>query len=211
MKNLYIIGARGFGREIYHLATQTNEYLKDFQIAGFLDDKKDALNGYDNYPPIVSSVEDYNLQEDDVFICALGDVRYKKKYVEMIQKKGGKFFTLVHPTSYISGNTILGEGCIVCAYTRISCDAIVGSFNTFQPFTAIGHDVRIGDFNHFNTYSFLGGFVEIKNSVTLHTGAIVHPHKKVEDNSIVGAGCVVLRNVKSNCTVYGNPAKTLTF
>ena len=203
---MYIIGARGFGREIYNLALETEAYGTEYVIAGFLDDKSDALDGYYGYPPIVSSVENYIPKKNDVFICALGDVIYKKKYIELILSKGGNFINLKHKDAYISNNVKLGNGCIFCAYSRISCDIEIGDFNTFQPFSLAGHDVRIGNYCHFNTYAFMGGFVEIGNNVTLHTGAIIHPHKKVGNNSIVGAGAVVIRNVRDNVTVYGNPA-----
>jgi acetyltransferase-like isoleucine patch superfamily enzyme len=73
----------------------------------------------------------------------------------------------------------------------------------------LGHDAKVSSNCQLNTYSFLGGFVEIGNNVTLHTGAIVVPHKKVYDNSIVGAGSVAIRNVKENTTVFGIPALTI--
>lgn len=211
MKKLYIIGARGFGREIYHLAKESTGYLSQFEIAGFLDDNSNALDHYPGYPDIVDSVENFTPSENDLFVCALGDVAYKRRYVDSVLSKGGQFINLIHKDAYISDNVKLGTGCIFCAYSRISCDVTIGDFNTFQPFTAVGHDVAIGNFCHFNTYSFLGGFVEIGNSVTLHTGAIVHPHKKVGNGCVVGAGAVVLRNVTENTTVYGNPAKVLKF
>ena len=91
MKNLLIIGARGFGREVYNLFLESKSNLPDIQIKGFLDDKADALDSFSNYPSIISSVEDYIIEETDVFVCALGDVNYKKKYVEIIKSKGGKF------------------------------------------------------------------------------------------------------------------------
>ncbi len=211
MRHLYIIGARGFGREVYNLFMECSSLHSEIECAGFLDDKLSALEGYLNYPPIISSVEDYQVEEDDVFICALGDTKWKRYYSEMIISKGGKFISIIHPTAYIGSNTNIGNGCIICANVRISCDVKVGSYNTFQPFTVVGHDVTIGNYNHFNTYSFLGGFVDIRNGVTLHTGAIIHPHKKVLDNSIVGAGAVVIRDVKEHSTVYGNPAKILSY
>ncbi|HJY11908.1 MAG TPA: hypothetical protein VJ304_03925, partial [Flavobacterium sp.] len=87
MKNLIIIGARGYGREVCGLARQCSGYNTEYIIKGFLDDKLDALNGFDNYPDIISSVENYEIQENDVFVCALGSVQWKKHYVEIILSK----------------------------------------------------------------------------------------------------------------------------
>lgn len=209
MKHLIIIGARGFGREIYFAALESIGYQTDYEIKGFLDDKSDALASYHGYPPIIDSVENYMPQPDDVFICALGDVKYKKKYVNMILAKGGTFINLIHKDAYVSPNACLGTGCIILAYARISCDVVIGDFVSFQPFSVIGHDTKIGSFCHFNTYSFAGGFVDIQDMVTINTGAIIHPQKKVMSEAIVGAGAFVIRNVKENQTVYGNPAIVL--
>ena len=78
MRNLYIIGARGFGREIFSLYLACKSSLKDVECKGFLDDKTDALDGFNGYPPIISPVEDYIPKENDVFICALGDPKWVK-------------------------------------------------------------------------------------------------------------------------------------
>jgi hypothetical protein len=86
MKNLIIIGARGFGREIYNIATQCKEFNSEWLIKGFLDDNKNVLDDFKNYPPILSSFEDYEVQEDDLFICALGEVKFKEKYINFIYK-----------------------------------------------------------------------------------------------------------------------------
>ena len=206
MKNLLIIGARGFGREIYNLAKECEGYNTEFIIKGFLDDNVKALDGYLNYPSIISSVEDYKPEREDVFICALGDVYYKKKYVDIILSKGGNFINLIHPTAYISSNVEIGTGCIIGRSVQISCDVKIGNYVTLQVFVDIGHDCIIGDFCHLNSYTFMGGYVELEDMVTLHTASIIHPHKKVGYGGVVGAGAFVIRNVKNNTSVYGNPA-----
>ena len=53
MKNLLIIGARGFGREIFNMAHDCNGFGSEFIIKGFLDDKKDALDNFNGYVPIM--------------------------------------------------------------------------------------------------------------------------------------------------------------
>lgn len=51
MKKSVIIGASGFGREVYCSATESIGYEEIFDIKGFLDNKSNALPGY-KYPPI---------------------------------------------------------------------------------------------------------------------------------------------------------------
>jgi sugar O-acyltransferase (sialic acid O-acetyltransferase NeuD family) len=206
MKNLLIIGARGFGREVFVTALNSVGYGVDFVIKGFLDDKQDALLGYENYPPIISSVEDYNVESNDVFICALGDVHFKKMYVEKILKKKGVFINIIEKNVIFGLNTKFGVGCIFRSYVNISVDVSIGDFNTFQPYCVIGHDSKIGNFCHLNTYSFMGGYSVIEDNVTIQTGGILLPHKKAQNEAVIGAGSVALKNVKEGKTVFGLPA-----
>ena len=209
MNNLIIIGARGFGREIYNLATQCDGYSTEFEVKGFLDDKADALDGFNCYPPILGAVESYVIQLGDIFVCAQGDPKYKKHYVELVKGMGGRFQTLIHPSSIVNSNTVLGQGCLILPNVYISCDVQVEDFVTFQPFCVIGHDARIGAFSHLNCYAFMGGYAQCEEGVTLHTGAKVLPHKKIGAWSTVGAGSVVLRSVRTRQTVFGVPAMTI--
>ena len=209
MKQLIIIGARGFGREIYYLAQNSIGYLTDYEVKGYLDDKKDALEGYEGYPPIISSVEDYRVCSDDVFICALGDPKYKKQYVNTIKEKGGCFLSLIHKKANIIPTAKIGTGCIVFQNVTVSADVVVGDFVTLQPMVFLGHDAKIGEWSHLNTNSVCNGYVELGECVQIHTSAIVVPKIKIGNNSVVGAGSVVLRKVADNVTVFGNPAKKI--
>lgn len=211
-QQLIIIGARGFGREVYFLAQECIAAgTLDIAIKGFLDDKADALDSYCGYPPIIDSVEKYQIEPDDVFICALGDVRYKKQYAEMIIDKGGRFISLIHPSATIKHNATVASGCIILDQALISVDVTIEDFVTVQPFSVIGHDARIGKWSHLNTYSFMGGFATLAQGATLHTGAKIVPHKKVGEWATVGAGSVVIRNVPANISVFGIPATKIDF
>lgn len=211
MKNLIIIGARGYGREVYNLAIKCLGFKSEYIIKGFLDDKSDALFGFNNYPDIICSVEDYVLCEDDVFICALGDVRYKKHYAEIIISKGGEYINLIHPNVEIDSNTKLGMGCIISNNTRISCDINIGDFVSINSNTVLGHDTIIGNFVHIGAFSFFGGGSSVGDLVTIHPRVSIIPKKRIDEGSTVGIGSVVLRNVKSGITVMGNPAKKIIF
>tara|TARA_B110000208_G_scaffold178287_1_gene226142 strand:+ start:139 stop:768 length:630 start_codon:yes stop_codon:yes gene_type:complete len=209
MKNLIIIGARGFGREVFSLAKQCKGFNKEYSIKGFLDDKRDALDTFANYPPILSSVETYTIKKEDVFVCALGDVVFKEKYVNLILQKGGAFMNLIHPNVTINSNCTIGKGLIILNHVIITNDCFLEDFITIQPFSLIGHDVYIGSYCHLNAYSFMGGYSILEDMVTLHTKATILPHKKVGKLSTVGASSLVIKNVKPNITVFGSPAKKI--
>lgn len=209
MKELLIIGARGFGRVVYDLALECIKSGLNFKIKGFLDDDANALNGYEGYPSIISSVENYNISENDVFICALGTPVYKKKYVDIIASKGGHFISLVHPTAALGRNAVLGEGCIICLNTNIGQDVKLGNFVTLDGYSSVGHDASVGDYSHIGAYSFAAGYVHIESGVVVHPGAKIVPHKRIGRDSIIGVGSVVISNVREGSTVFGNPAKKM--
>lgn len=209
MKNLLIIGARGWGREVYNMLPQCVGYGTDFAVKGFLDDKTDALEGMAGYPPIIDSVEHYLPQKDDVFTCALGDAHWKKHYTGIILEKGGIFMNIIHNTASIGRNTLFGTGCIICDRAGISCDISIGNFVTAQSAAIVGHDARIGDYCHLGVRSFMGGGSLLGDLTTIQTSSIILPHIRVGSNCVVGAGAVVIKKVKDGETVYGNPARKL--
>jgi sugar O-acyltransferase (sialic acid O-acetyltransferase NeuD family) len=209
MKNLIIISAGGMGREIFNLATICNGYNKDYTIKGFIDDDGEALNSFKGYPPVISSIKDYSIQPDDVFICSTGDVTQKKENIQVILNKGGEFISLIHPDASICHNAIIGNGCIILENAYIGCDSQIDNFVTIQISAVIGHDVKVGKYSRVDNFVVCVGGIELKEEVTVHTSAVINHNVIVERNAYVGACSFVIRRVKEYTTVFGNPAKKL--
>jgi len=209
MKQLLIIGARGFGREVYRTFLHTEPYLsKEIAVKGFLDDKADALDGYEgDWPPNIGPVDTYEVSEDDVFFCALGDAHYRKYYAGIIENKGGEFINIIHPTSSISPIARIGRGCVIGPYTTISPNVTVGNHVMIQSFVALGHDSVVENCASIESYVFLGGYAKVGELSTMHTKSSVLPHKSVGKDCVVGFGSVVMRNFKDGSHVFGNPAR----
>lgn len=206
MKNLLIIGARGWGREVLW-AFQS---VSDISIKGFLDDDIHALDGLrGDFPPIISSVEEYEVQPDDVFFCALGDPEYRNKYVNIIECKGGHFVSYISPQAQISPNAVIGEGSYIGPLSIISDNVNIGKHVMIHGMSTLGHDVRIGDFVSIEAYCFFGGCAEVGDFSSIHVRSTILRHKKIGVCVSVGAASVVIRNVKDNYHVFGNPAKRI--
>lgn len=213
MKHLLIIGARGWGREVYAGLLQTQMYFNgELDVKGFLDSKTDAFEGLKgSYPPIICSPEDYEIQQDDVFFVALGEPKWRRYYAEMITQKGGKFISIISDHAYIVPTATIGNGTYVSRWTTISDNVTLGEHVMIHAFTTIGHDAKIGSYSSIESYCFIGGYAKIGVESTMHVRSQIVPHKKIGDKAVVGACSVVMRNINNEEHVFGNPAKRMEF
>lgn len=208
MKNLVIIGAGGMGRSIYDNALESVGYGEFFTIKGFIDDNISALDKFENYPPILGTIQNYVPMHNDVFVSSIGGVA-RKKCMEEIIGRGGEFIELIHKTVRIGTNAKLGNGNFIGAYTIIGPDTEIGDYNMIQSFSVIGHDARLGNWNRIDTHVTCVGGIRIENETTIHTSAVINHGVVVESNAHVGACSFVIKRVKAGTTVCGNPAKRL--
>ena len=213
MKHLIIIGARGWGREVYAAAIECKAYRNgEYDIKGFLDSKTDAFEGLNgSYPPIICAPENYEIQQDDVFFVAMGDPKWRKHYVELMEKKGAEFMSIICDNAFINPTATIGVGSFISGWTSISDNVHVGKHVMVHHFCAIGHDAQIGDYSSLEAYVFMGGYSKVGSENFLHVKSSILRHKQVGNNVEVGAGSVVMRNVKDRLHVHGNPAIKLEY
>ena len=208
MKHLVIIGARGWGREVYATFIYSKMYESgEYDVKGYLDDNSKALDGLKgDWPPILGSVEEYEVQPDDMFFCAMGDAHWRKHYAEIISAKGGHFINIIDRLSWINTSATIGEGIYVGPLTMISANVTIGNHAMIQAYSNIGHDATIGDYASLESYVFMGGYSSVGELSTMHTKSSIIPHKSVGKECVVGFGSVVMRNFKEGSHVFGNPA-----
>lgn len=209
MKNLIIIGAGGFGREMFVAACEAVGYGSDFTIKGFLDGRPSALDGYSGYPKIIGTPETYQVESDDVFITALGSITARRRCASMIEEKGGKFISIIHRSASIGSNVIIGEGTFIAHNVVLTADIKVGNHSCVFHGSVIGHDTVLGDFTHVYSLVSIGGNVLIDNGASVFPGARIVPRVKIGEGATVGIGSVVMRNVAPEITVFGVPAVQL--
>lgn len=208
MKHLVIIGARGWGREVLWTAQNSwNFKHRKYNIKGFLDDKPDALDGLRGiFPPILGSVETYEIKKNDVFFCALGDPLYREKYARIIEDKGGVFIPIISREAVVSPNASIGPGAFIGGFSIISDNVTIGKHAIIQSFCNLGHDTIVMDYATLESYVFVGGMAEVGQMTVMHTKSSLIPRRKIGQNCVVGASSVVIKNVEDGCHVMGNPA-----
>lgn len=206
-KKLYIVGAGGFGREVYGWLQDEGSLLSEYVFVGFLDDDDDVLSGFELGHGVVGPITGVELSEDDFFICGIGSVEWKKKLCQPMIDGGAHFLPLVHPTALIGRNVRLGPGVVVCPRVTLTCDIQVGAMTMINCHSTAGHDVTIGTWCTISAHCDLTGETVVEDEVFLGSGVRVIPSKKVGRGATVGAGSVVIRDVPPSCRVFGNPAR----
>ena len=213
MKNLIIIGARGWGREVYAAVIDTKAYRNgEVIVKGFLDSKSDAFEGLKgNYPPILGAPETYEIQEDDVFFVAMGEPKWRKYFAEMMEKKGAKFISIICAGAYVNPTATIGEGSFVSGWTCVSDNVVLGKHTIVHVFCDLGHDVKVGNYSSIEAYSFLGGYAEVGEESVMHVRSTLIRHKKIGNQVHVGSSSVVMRNINDGLHVFGNPAQKIDY
>ena len=208
MKQLFIVGAGGFGRELHSYVLRHPAHGRDWTFAGFLDDHPDALKDYGSFAPVIG-LHGHLPGPDRVYLCGLGLPATKARLVEPLLKGNASFITFVHPSVLIGERVRLGRGVVLCPGVILTCDVLLGDFVTVNLNTTIGHDVEVGDWTTVSSQCDLTGHVKVGAGVFIGSKASVIPGRKIGSGAIVGAGSVVVRDVSPGATVFGNPAATL--
>lgn len=206
MKNIVIVGAGGFGREVFNYAKDSIRKNKIWKIKGFIDDNLNALQGYDYPSKIIGKISEYNPVKGDIFLMALGNPKAKKNVSNILISKGAIFKNLIHPTATIGRNVKMGSGCIICPKAILTCDIDLGDFVTINCSSACGHDSKIGNYSTLSSYCDVTGFCSLGEGVFFSSHVSMRPSSKVGDWASVGIGSSVIMNIKAGTSVHGNPA-----
>lgn len=212
MKDIAIIGAGGFGREVKMLIDQINQHTPLYNFIGYYDDGY-AVNELVNKSPVLGGIDAINLVDKPVsLVCAIGMPALKKKLLSKITNPLISFPTLKHPNVIIGSDDVsMDEGCIICAGNIITVNINIGKHVIFNLGCTVGHDTVIKDYCSFMPAVNISGEVIIEEGVYAGTGAKIINKLEVGEWTIVGAGAVVYNALPGHCTAVGNPAKPVKF
>ena len=213
MKNLIIIAAGGCGREVLQWAKDVNEdsAAPRWNIKGFLDDNANALDGKICDVGIISSIDDYIIEKDDVFVCCIGNGAIRRAVVEKMKRKGASFTQIIHPTAILSDNCRLGEGVIIYPYALISDNAVVGDQCIVNMYSSIAHDSVLGRYCTVSAHCDITGMCRLGENVFMGTSSNMVPGTVIDDDAYICAGSTVMSKIRKGLKVLGNPAKIVKF
>ena len=210
LKEIYVIGAGGFGKVVLDTIKEINRIKPSYLIAGFIDDDDSMKNKIVCGTEIIGGLEYFRneiCQHKRVSaVISIANPKIKERIVKYL---GGmvEWETIIHPLAYVSESAEIGSGCVVQNFCSVNSEAVLGDHCSVVCNCLIGHDVVIGGFSSFMPLSGIGGNCKISTGVFVGIGAIVLQGLSIGSDAVIGPGSLVLNSVEDGATVMGNPAK----
>lgn len=199
MKRVVIIGAGGHGKVVADIIRQTED-----QIEGFLDDNLELSGVFAGFP-VLGTVDYYQEYMEFPFVIAIGDAAIRERIAEHL--RGVSWYTAIHPAAVVSKMGVeIGEGTVVMAGAVINAGTTVGRHCIINSGAIVEHDNVLGDYVHVSVGARLAGAVHVGKSSWIGIGASVSNNRSICAGCMVGAGAVVVKDIRQAGTYVGVPA-----
>ena len=208
LTNLIIIGV-GNPLIIRVIDDINQEAGHKFKVLGFVDN--DWMNiGQEKWGikifPGFESLSGINRADTKLINTIAGSMSTRKETTDFFIQRGWTFANIIHPrinTNYVT----MGLGNILYENAMVQPYAEIGSHCVISAFSAVGHESKIGDFCFIGPNAYVCGKGKIDDGAYIGAGANILPRLHIGAYATVGAGSLVSRNVPSNTTVQGVPAR----
>lgn len=206
MCKIAIIGAGDLGRQIAHMAQNSNS---NNEIVGFFDDYANKNSVIDGIRVLgeINDIDSFATFFDSLIIgIGYKHFLFRERLFNAISKRYN-FTTLIDKTAIIDSSATIEDGSVIMPgvvigenvvikknvfinlSTTIAHDSIVGSHSFIAPSVAIAGNVRIGERN------FIGINSTIIDGLSLSS------------DCKFGGGTVVIKNIEKSGLYVGNPAR----
>lgn len=208
MKKILLIGGGGHCKSVLDSMIERNEY-DDIAII----DKNQYIGKNVMGISIIGSDEDLvRLFENGykyafITLGSIGDSSHRIRVFEIISKIGYEIPVIVDKSANLSKYSRLEQGVFVGKNSVINAGSVIKKGAIINSGAIVEHDCEIGEFSHISPGVVLGGGVFVGERCHIGINSSIKQEIYIGNDSIVGMGSVVLNNIKSKSTVYGNPCR----
>ncbi|CAM3263681.1 acetyltransferase [Nocardioides dubius] len=210
-RDLVVIGAGGFGREVLDVVDAINASTDAaWSVRGVVDDAPSQENlerlAKRGVTYLGGSAEVLDSQPA-AYVVGIGSPSVRTKVALSFDAAGWSAATLIHPTVTQGFDVTIGAGSVLCAGVRLTTNIRLGRHVHVNLNSTIGHDTTIEDFVSINPLASISGDCTIESGVLVGVAGIVLNGLRIGADSTVGGSACVVRDVPAETTVKGVPAR----
>jgi sugar O-acyltransferase (sialic acid O-acetyltransferase NeuD family) len=210
MENLVLFGGS------YHanVCIDIIEKIGKYNIVGIVDSKAkigSVLHGYKVIGRQEEIIELISKYEIVAGLITIGD-NYARKFVRdfiVLKIPDFKFINAIHPSVCIGRNVKLGIGITIMANVVVNPDAEIQDFCILNTGAQLEHNCFMGEFSHLSAGSITGGKVRIGKFSAITLGVTIMDRINIGENTVIGSGSIVTKDLPDNVLAYGIPAKII--
>lgn len=155
----------------------------------------------------VADALDESPSAGDSMIIGLGDNTQRFELQKQFQLAGWHIATVIHPAANVSSGLLLEPGTVVMAGSTINIGTSIGPGCIVNTGSCIDHDCQLGTNVHVSPGATIAGGVTVGDRSWIGAGATIIQGISIGENTMIGAGSVVIKDIPSNVTCTGNPAR----
>jgi len=202
MRDLFIVGAGGLGREAVWTVERVNKAAKEpvWNVIGFADDDPAKATGnFEGYPMLGSCEQASKDYPGSSVFVAIGDNAVRESIYRRL--RGHDFPAVIDPSAQVSPTTEFRHGTYIAAGAVVSVGTDIGKFVIVNARSGVGHDSTVGDFCNICPGVSLSGHTVLGKGVMMGTNSCTAPGVKIGDGASVACGTPVYSDLKAGETL----------
>ena len=212
-QKLVLLGIGANNSDVLDAVRELNRVEPTFDLLGYLSGDG---NPSPREPSGIECLGDFSearrMPEDVKFIGLSGGVGSYWRlsdFFDSLELSLDRFASVVHPMAYVSPQSTVGCGSIVCAGCAVGPDVKIGNWVCLLQNVTLGHDCQIDDCAWVTAGATFSGRVHVGRNCYIGTNSTIVNGVSIGDQSLIGAGALILRDVPEREVWVGNPGRRL--
>lgn len=211
---IIIFGGKGTAVNLAECIYDAEQKGMPVHFLGFAFDDTSFGTEVNGFPILCKTTEAYKHYKDEEDVKFIFQMNHQNKMAERLeliesyQIPLDRWYSFVHPSSYVAKSVDLGAGTAVFPNCTLLSNVKIGNHTTICAATTIGHDSNIGEHNFMATHVCIGSYVQTQANNFFAQNVTVRGRISIEENNLIGLGASVVKDINESRNIYlGTPAK----
>lgn len=199
----YIYGCGGLGLETMDILEDNikHDIIDDHRCIFVVDGVSErSVSGYD-------VIDFKDAVQGSKITIAVGEPSVRKMLLEKVRLQNLTLATVISRHAFVSSSAVIESGVIVAPFASIQAQAHVGENVAINTQAIIGHHVKVLRGAVISSQVNLGGSCVVEELTYVGMGASILEKLSIGNESIVGMGSVVYKDIPAGVIALGNPAR----